>query len=895
MQNSFTQLTLSAVILFISAFTYGQNFQTPLMAKIENSKGKMSFHQADLFDYQGSMDAMMPQAKSALSVGHMLQLKSKSLSNLVKAKKEALTFTLPLAENKQLVMDLVLYETLTENFIVTTSSSNGQPVNIERGLHYRGTVQGSERSMAAISIFDGEVIGVISTNEDGDMILGKTKLGKDKYIFYKEDDLLIENNFQCDVDDPEITKINLKKLKGIGLGNFTKNLSNCVQVYLECEHDMYLEKGGVQATVDHMTGLFNVVATLYNNEQITTEISEIFVWDTPDSYPTNSTSNALTAFRSARPSFNGDLAHLISRGAPAGGGVAWVDALCTSYNYAYSYIHSSYQLFPTYSWSVEVVAHEMGHNLGSQHTHACAWNGNNTAIDGCGPAAGYSEGCNAPVPPEGTIMSYCHLVGGVGINFNLGFGPQPGDRIRDRITNASCLTSCGGCTLTVSMSGTPANGGNNGTATATASGGTSPYSYNWSNGGNTATITGLAPGTYYASVTDDEGCMVTGSYEVEDVTPCSDNGVTLTIELDNYPGETTWEITDAGGAVLASGGPYSTAGATVVEEACLSDACFDFTIYDSYGDGICCGYGNGSYSLVEDASGTVLASGGQFGFSETTNFCVPVGGGGCTYEVVNSNGFESGWGIWNDGGSDCRRNSKDSQYASNGTYCARLRDNTSTSVMTTDNLDLTAYDELLVEFGYYPRSMDNSNEDFWLQISTNGGSSYTTEEEWNRGDEFENNNFYTDAVTIQGPFTATTRLRFRCDASGNSDWVYIDDVTISGCSNGGGNMVVNPNDDLNNNGNSQKFGMTMREELGSQMSLFPNPASNQLTVAYDVAVDVDVQIHILDFTGKVLQTVNAVGGTHQERISISDLRPGYYMVYMMAGDERMNQKFVVAR
>ena len=159
--------------------------------------------------------------------------------------------------------------------------------------------------------------------------------------------------------------------------------------------------------------------------------------------------------------------------------------------------------------------------------------------------------------------------------------------------------------------------------------------------------------------------------------------------------------------------------------------------------------------------------------------------GDCTWTTIDSNDFESGWGTWNDGGSDCRRNSNDAQYASNGNYCVRLRDNTNTSVMTTDDLDLSEYNELKVEFSYYCRSMDNSNEDFWLQVSTNGGSSFTTVEEWNRNDEFVNNQFYTDEVTISDiTFTPNTRLRFRCDASGNADWVYIDEVVISACSTG---------------------------------------------------------------------------------------------------------------
>jgi hypothetical protein len=173
--------------------------------------------------------------------------------------------------------------------------------------------------------------------------------------------------------------------------------------------------------------------------------------------------------------------------------------------------------------------------------------------------------------------------------------------------------------------------------------------------------------------------------------------------------------------------------------------------------------------------------------SVTANFSTSGGGGGCTWSTIDTNDFESGWGIWNDGGSDCRRSIHDDEFAISGEYCVRLRDNTNTSVMTTDNLDLSGYDELKVEFAYICESMDNSNEDFWLQISTDGGGSFTTIEEWNEGDEFENEVSYTESVTITGmTFTTDTKLRFRCDASGNADWVYIDDVTISGCGTGSG-------------------------------------------------------------------------------------------------------------
>ena len=62
--------------------------------------------------------------------------------------------------------------------------------------------------------------------------------------------------------------------------------------------------------------------------------------------------------------------------------------------------------------------------------------------------------------------------------------------------------------VTVGVSSTPASCifVNDGTASALGLGGTSPYSYHWSNGGATATISSLATGPYWVYVTDASGC-----------------------------------------------------------------------------------------------------------------------------------------------------------------------------------------------------------------------------------------------------------------------------------------------------------------------------------------------------------------------------------------------------
>jgi len=54
------------------------------------------------------------------------------------------------------------------------------------------------------------------------------------------------------------------------------------------------------------------------------------------------------------------------------------------------------------------------------------------------------------------------------------------------------------------------------------------------------------------------------------------------------------------------------------EEVYNCDTQYEFTINDSFGDGICCGYGDGEYEVKKD--GVVVASGSSFGSSESTKF-----------------------------------------------------------------------------------------------------------------------------------------------------------------------------------------------------------------------------------------------------------------------------------
>lgn len=393
------------------------------------------------------------------------------------------------------------------------------------------------------------------------------------------------------------------------------------------------------------------------------------------------------------------------------------------------------------------------------------------------------------------------------------------------------------------------------------------------------TVTDIIEGTNTISATasmpngmpDEIPANDTFSREFEAVT----DGIQVSLELltDFYPEETTWELVDENGTTIDVGGPYFDEATLVTVDWCLApDACYVFTIFDSANDGICCGFGEGNYTIVDSGGNPLISSTGQFGSSESMQFCLGVG---CqmTADISISPETEAGA---SDGSIliETMNGVGPFMYSIDGGV-------TFQSENVFDNLPAGDYDIVVTGLGdclyeetisliacaisftaiTTPESNSNS-EDGQIEIEANGGNG-----------EF--------SYSIDGGVNFQTSPIFQNLGTGNYEVVVLDDA---GCSANATVLV-----DIK----------TSFEEVFEpiELSASPNPTDGifQVRVKGLKRIQPLLQVRVYDASGKLIQDsfIGRFNNEFKGEISLSEYPAGTYFVKFI--DEKINEMLKVSK
>ncbi len=400
---------------------------------------------------------------------------------LLESNPKTLTLELPKADGSLFEVELVQVNPFAPGAQFKLVDKKGKHDFVpEKNLYFRGIVKGKKTSLAALTVSKDGVQGLFS-DETGNFNLGKLGYSHTEYAFYNDRELQLPFQFECNTPDEDVAIEHSTRRSGI-------DGPPCVMLHVDCDHQLYQLNGSSEIqTANYVGALFNQMAAVYDLEDINLSINEIVVWGDDDEFSPvpdggGAASSAIALERYAdhiQDDYPGEISCLLAADNGGLGGLAWREQLCGIYQpinssgpYLYCDVDGGAVVnFPTYSWDTYVWTHELGHSLGSRHTHWCGWAGG--AIDNCfcqavaeGNLSLPSNGqcreptdasCTAgPIPAQGTIMSYCHGVDDVGINLSLGFGIQPGTLIFNNVIDAwmdeECLSACGSeCVSTMSI------------------------------------------------------------------------------------------------------------------------------------------------------------------------------------------------------------------------------------------------------------------------------------------------------------------------------------------------------------------------------------------------------------------------------------------------------------
>lgn len=370
----------------------------------------------------------------------------------------------PLFDGPAETLDLERFEVFNTDARIQVQTQNGT-VELEPPTSrlFRGTVEGNDASMAYLAVQeDGRLQGLVA-DEDRLFLIGSDSETAAVRVGQLEDMDIAARQvpFTCGNEahgaELDVSNILPGLLPSGRSGLVTKRsaatATYAVEIALETDWEFYELFGSTNAALDYINLLFGAIATIYERDVDTQlRISYTQLYDNPnDPWGTN-TNNYLQDLRSYWANNNQGVSRTIVhqlRGRRDGFGVAYVGVLCAN-SFAYGLttsIRGNYNPSQTVPvWDLVAVAHEIGHNFASHHTHCYS-----PPIDQCHTSGTNCYSGPTSVPSDGgTIMSYCHLRGGGMSNINTwlgraGFYGNQSERVNQVMLNHLSSADSSGC------------------------------------------------------------------------------------------------------------------------------------------------------------------------------------------------------------------------------------------------------------------------------------------------------------------------------------------------------------------------------------------------------------------------------------------------------------------
>ena len=372
-------------------------------------------------------------------------LPSPSVQQIVQMQRPTVSLHLPLRNGQSRACTLT--QRAGDNVgVVTSMTSDGARTwsASERWVTYRGT---TEDGGVAIVTFhtSGELRATILYADSARTIASLADRPLNPSYGMQ---MMSVGAFTCATPEAEPTSSVVRALANVHkLPEMQQQLDTItVRCAVEVDYDMVEAIRSVAGTETYVANVLAVMSTVYEREvRAKLVLSNLRVWDNAnDPYPTEESVFTLLdifvdEYEKNMTQVPRDLAMFLTMRGGQGGIARTIGGLCESGNsYCAGDVLQTIANYPTWSWDVGMLTHEIGHLAGAIHTQSCFWPGG--PLDSC--VASESGTCvdyDDVRPTRGTIMSYCHQLLDQGATMALEFHPLHRRVVRSFLERATCL------------------------------------------------------------------------------------------------------------------------------------------------------------------------------------------------------------------------------------------------------------------------------------------------------------------------------------------------------------------------------------------------------------------------------------------------------------------------